>query len=83
MSEYIALAKRRDGEITCASFGIGSSAHFAIALLNMMTNAKVNHVPYKGSAPSLMDLLAGQVSSNRSEMTKRAKVAREANIRAE
>ena len=64
VKDFIALAKARPGQITCASFGIASSAHFAIALFGLTTGTSINHVPYKGSAPSIMSLLAGEVMSS-------------------
>jgi tripartite-type tricarboxylate transporter receptor subunit TctC len=62
--EFIALAKARPGEITYASFGIGSSPHFGGELFRLMTNVKLVHVPYKGSAPAVSDLVAGHVMSS-------------------
>ena len=60
--ELIALAKARPGNLTYASFGVGSSAHLAGELFKGMAGVDMLHVPYKGGAPAIADLLAGQVS---------------------
>jgi tripartite-type tricarboxylate transporter receptor subunit TctC len=60
--ELIALAKARPGNLTYASFGVGSSAHLAGELFKGMAGVDLLHVPYKGGAPAIADLLAGQVS---------------------
>jgi tripartite-type tricarboxylate transporter receptor subunit TctC len=60
--ELIALAKAQPGKLTYASFGIGSSAHLAGELFKGMAGIDMLHVPYKGGAPAITDLLAGQVS---------------------
>ncbi|MGE8367137.1 Bug family tripartite tricarboxylate transporter substrate binding protein [Cupriavidus sp.] len=62
MSELIALAKARPGQITYASAGAGTSNHLAGELLAKAANVQLLHVPYKGSAPALADLLGGQVN---------------------
>jgi len=59
--ELIALAKARPGEINFASSGHGTPAHLAGELFNSMAGVKMVHVPYKGAAPALTDLLGGQV----------------------
>ena len=60
--ELIALAKAQPGKLTYASFGVGSSAHLAGELFKIMAGVDLLHVPYKGGAPAIADLLAGQVS---------------------
>ena len=62
MQELIALAKAKPGQITYASFGVGSSAHLAGELMKTMAGIDMLHVPYKGGQPAIADLLAGQVS---------------------
>jgi tripartite-type tricarboxylate transporter receptor subunit TctC len=62
VSELVALAKARPGELTYASFGAGSSSHLAGELFQVMTRTKLLHVPYKGSAPGMVDMLAGNVT---------------------
>jgi len=61
VKELIALARKRPGEITYASFGVGSYPHFATEALNAMAGMRMNHVPYKGSAPAATALLSGEV----------------------
>jgi tripartite-type tricarboxylate transporter receptor subunit TctC len=59
--EFIAYAKANPGKITMASGGNGSPAHVAGELFKMMTGVDMVHVPYRGAAPALTDLLGGQV----------------------
>jgi tripartite-type tricarboxylate transporter receptor subunit TctC len=59
--EFIAYAKANPGKITMASTGIGSGTHIAGELFKMMAGINMLHVPYRGGAPALTDLLAGQV----------------------
>ncbi len=61
VKELIALARARPGEINFASSGHGTPAHLAGELFNSMAGVKMVHVPYKGAAPALADLLGGQV----------------------
>jgi tripartite-type tricarboxylate transporter receptor subunit TctC len=58
---FIAHAKANPGKVTMASFGIGSTSHVAGELFKMMAGVDLLHVPYRGSAPMLTDLLGGQV----------------------
>jgi tripartite-type tricarboxylate transporter receptor subunit TctC len=59
--EFIAYAKAEPGKINMASAGNGSAAHLAGELFNSLTGVSMVHVPYRGQAPALADLLAGQV----------------------
>ena len=61
VQELIALARARPGQLNYASAGNGTSNHLAGELFKSMTGIDMVHVPYKGSAPALTDLLAGQV----------------------
>ncbi len=61
VKELIALAKARPGEINFVSSGYGTPAHLAGELFNSMAGVRLVHVPYKGAAPALADLLGGQV----------------------
>jgi tripartite-type tricarboxylate transporter receptor subunit TctC len=61
VKELIALAKEKPGAVTFASTGIGSPPHLAQELLDVSANVKFLHVPYRGAAPALTDLLGGQV----------------------
>jgi tripartite-type tricarboxylate transporter receptor subunit TctC len=59
--ELIALAKAQPGVLGYASVGIGSPQHFAGELLNLEAKIKMNHIPYKGAGPALIDLVGGHV----------------------
>jgi len=59
--EFIAHAKANPGKINMASGGIGTTPHVGGELFQMMTGVRMIHVPYRGAAPALTDLLAGQV----------------------
>ena len=61
LKELIALAKARPGKLNFGSSGLGSSNQMAGELLNIMAGIKIVHVPYKGNAPALTDLLGGHV----------------------
>ncbi len=62
VQEFIALAKAKPGSLNYSSAGNGTSNHLAGELLKSMARVDIVHVPYKGSAPALNDLIAGQVS---------------------
>ncbi len=59
VAELISLAKEKPGQLNYASAGIGTPAHLAGEMLNLMAEIKVVHVPYKGAAPALFDVIAG------------------------
>ncbi|HVL57756.1 MAG TPA: tripartite tricarboxylate transporter substrate binding protein [Burkholderiaceae bacterium] len=61
VAELIADAKARPGQIPYASTGVGSSNHLSMELFKTMAKVDLIHVPYKGSAPALTDLIGGQV----------------------
>jgi len=61
VAELIAHAKVNPGKVTMASFGTGSASHLAGELFKMMAGINMVHVPYRGSAPMMTDLIAGQV----------------------
>jgi tripartite-type tricarboxylate transporter receptor subunit TctC len=63
LQEFIALAKASPHAINYASNGNGSSSHLAAVMFESMTGTRMTHVPYKGLAPALVDLLAGQVQA--------------------
>jgi tripartite-type tricarboxylate transporter receptor subunit TctC len=62
VKDVIALAKEKPGVLTFASSGAGTSIHLSGVLFNSMAGTKMEHIPYKGSAPMLIDLLSGQVN---------------------
>ena len=59
--EFIAYAKANPGKINYASQGIGTTSHLTAALFETVTGTKLVHVPYKGTAPALTDIIAGHV----------------------
>lgn len=61
LQEFIALAKSKPGQLNYASGGSGTGTHLPAALLEMLAGVKMQHIPYKGGAPALTDLLGGQV----------------------
>jgi tripartite-type tricarboxylate transporter receptor subunit TctC len=61
VSEFIAYAKANPGKINFASSGAGSTIHMSAELFKMMAGVNMVHVPYRGAAPAITDLLAGQV----------------------
>lgn len=60
--DVINLAKSKPGELTFASSGSGTSIHLSGEMFNAMAGTKMQHVPYKGSGPMLVDLISGQVN---------------------
>jgi tripartite-type tricarboxylate transporter receptor subunit TctC len=61
IGELVAAAKAKPGGLAYGSTGIGGGNHLAAELFGLATQTRFNHIPYKGSAPALTDLLAGQV----------------------
>ena len=61
VSELIALARSKPGELSFGSYGTGSINHLGAELFNSMANIQTNHVPYRGSAPALTDLVGGRL----------------------
>jgi tripartite-type tricarboxylate transporter receptor subunit TctC len=62
VADLIAAAKKQPGKLSYASFGPGTAAHLAGAMLEAQAGIEMIHVPYKGQAPALNDLIGGQVS---------------------
>jgi tripartite-type tricarboxylate transporter receptor subunit TctC len=61
VQEFIAYARANPGRIAYGSAGVGSAGHLAVELLQSLTGARLTHVPYKGNAPVLTDLIGGQI----------------------
>ncbi len=61
ITELVALAKAQPGKLNYASFGTGTSTHLIGELLRVTTGIDITHIPYRGSAPAMTDLLGGQV----------------------
>jgi len=62
VKELLALAKARPGTLNSASAGVGSSNHLALVLFNTMTGVSIAHIPYKGAAPAVADVMGGHVA---------------------
>lgn len=60
---FLALARARPGALAYASWGIGSTAHMAMERLMLVSGTQLTHVPYRGAAPAVTDLMAGQVQA--------------------
>lgn len=63
LAEFVALAKSRPDEISYGSVGVGSLPHMAAELFQRATGTKLRHVPYRGGAASMVDLLAGRIDA--------------------
>jgi tripartite-type tricarboxylate transporter receptor subunit TctC len=61
LKEFLALAKAKPGELNYGSSGQGAISHLAVELFKLMAGVDLTHVPYKGTAPVLTDLLSGQI----------------------
>lgn len=62
LAEYIALAKSKPGSLNYASTGAGSAAHMAGEMFNQRAGVEIVHIPYKGGAPAMTDLLGGRIA---------------------
>ena len=62
VQDLVRAAKAKPGEISYASAGNGGSAHLAAALVEALSSAKMTHVPFRGNAPALTEVMAGRVS---------------------
>jgi tripartite-type tricarboxylate transporter receptor subunit TctC len=80
--EFIAYARANPGKINMASGGIGSPQHLSGELFKMMTGVNMVHVPYRGGAPALTDLLGGQVQVMFASMASSIEYIRDAKLRA-
>jgi tripartite-type tricarboxylate transporter receptor subunit TctC len=61
LAEFVALAKAQPGKINFGSPGIGTTGHLGLAMLMAAADIKITHVPYRGAAPAITDLIAGQI----------------------
>jgi tripartite-type tricarboxylate transporter receptor subunit TctC len=80
--EFIAYAKANPGKINYASSGIGTPPHVSSELFKMMTGVNIVHVPYRGAAPAITDLLGGQVQVMFATTTASFEYIRAGNLRA-
>jgi tripartite-type tricarboxylate transporter receptor subunit TctC len=63
LQEFIALAKAKPGSLNYSTPGLGTPQHIAFEVFNFDAGIKVTHVPYKGTSPSIVDLIGGQVQA--------------------
>jgi tripartite-type tricarboxylate transporter receptor subunit TctC len=63
IAELIAYAKANPGQLNFSSAGVGGAAHIAMAAFNVATGTKMVHVPYRGTPPSITDVISGQVQA--------------------
>lgn len=82
IAELIALAKKRPGQLTYGSGGVGTSSHLAVALFESMTGTKFLHVPYKGANQTTIDLLAGRLDMMIQSYLVHVEFARQGKVRA-
>jgi tripartite-type tricarboxylate transporter receptor subunit TctC len=82
VKELVALAKARPGELSYGSSGNGSTGHFAAELFNQRSGLKLLHVPYKGNAQALTDIMAGQVMMMFDQVSTSAPLAKAGKLRA-
>src|SRR6266566_1434715 len=80
--EFIAYAKANPGKVNMASAGSGSVGHLAGELFKMLTGANMQHVPYRGGGPALLDLIAGQVQVYFAGMPEAVEYVRTGQVRA-
>jgi tripartite-type tricarboxylate transporter receptor subunit TctC len=82
LKDFLALAKSKPGQINFASAGSGSGMHLGTELLAFMTGITMTHIPYKGSAPALTDLVGGHVAVYLSSLPPAIGLVREGKVRA-
>lgn len=82
VKDIIALARAQPGKLDYASFGIGSAAHLAGEMMLSMTGTSMVHVPYKGSAPAVADVIGGRVTMMMPGIGSAINLARDKKLRA-
>ena len=82
VKELIALAKRRPGELTSASSGVGSTGHVAAEMFSRQAGIRMLHVQYKGAAPAVIDLVGGHVMLRFDQVTTSLPFIRTGKLRA-
>jgi tripartite-type tricarboxylate transporter receptor subunit TctC len=82
VSEFIAYTKANNGKIIIASPGVGSSPHMTLELFRLTTGIEIVHVPYKGGAPALTDLLGGHIPAMFDNMSTQLSVMKAGRSRA-
>ena len=79
--EFVALAKSQPGKINYGTPGVGTVGHFATELFATQAGVRLNHVPYKGAAQYLVDLLAGNIEIALAQFAQSAPLARDGKLR--
>jgi tripartite-type tricarboxylate transporter receptor subunit TctC len=82
IKELVAFAKARPGELLFSTSGVGGPQHLTLELFNALAGTKIVHVPYKGTAPSMLDLIGGRVSVSAASLTSAMPHARSGKLRA-
>ncbi len=82
VDEFVRYARSRPGKLSAASSGVGTSLHLSGELFKALSGVDFVHVPYRGSAPALVDLMAGQVQLMFDNVTSSAEFVRSGKIRA-
>ncbi len=82
VSEFIAYAKANPGKLSIASSGIGTSLHLSGELFKAMAGIQFTHVPYRGSAPGLTDVMSGQIQGMFDNVTSSFELVRSGKLRA-
>ncbi|HEX6066337.1 MAG TPA: tripartite tricarboxylate transporter substrate binding protein, partial [Longimicrobiales bacterium] len=82
VKQFIALAKAKPGAILMASAGIGSNTHLTGELFQVLTGAKLTHVPYKGAGPAAIDLVAGHAQCIFDQVTSSGRYVKAGKLRA-
>ena len=80
--EFIALARANPGKLNYGSSGVGASQHMTAELFAMMTGVQITHVPYKGGAPAMADLISGQIDFMFDPVPTSIQVVRSGKVRA-
>jgi tripartite-type tricarboxylate transporter receptor subunit TctC len=82
VADFIAYAKANPGKLSVGSSGVGTSLHLSGALFNAMAGVDLVHIPYRGSAPGLTDLMSGQIHAMFDNVTSSFELVRSGKIRA-
>lgn len=82
VAEFVALAKSKQGQMTYASSGTGSSSHLAVILFESLTETSFTHIPYKGTTPALADLLGARVDFMIDNITTHSALAKQGKVNA-
>lgn len=79
--ELIAFAKARPDELLFSTSGVGGPQHLSLELFNSLAGTRIVHVPYKGTAPSMLDLVGGRVSLSSASLTSASPLEKQNKLR--